>query len=167
MDDVSASSSSPRYSILLTDFNDPTSDYLLPAGNLREPRSGARRADVIVVTKCPDAFTIKQRDAILAKLIPTSSEGLLFRGVFELSDRVSVFFEFGRWRDYEVVLVTGIAKAKPFVDYVKSRFKRFIIWSFRIIIIFQLLIFSELMMVLIGFRLCIKSFLQQKRIICV
>src|SRR5690606_13522888 len=61
----------PGFSILLTDFNDPySSDYLLPAGNLREPRSGAKRADIIIITKCPDSFSVKQRDAILRKIHP-------------------------------------------------------------------------------------------------
>ena len=45
----------PRLNILLTDFYRPFfTDYVLPAGRLREPRQAARRADVIVVTKCPD-----------------------------------------------------------------------------------------------------------------
>ncbi|NLN33163.1 MAG: tetraacyldisaccharide 4'-kinase [Flavobacteriaceae bacterium] len=116
----------PGYSILLTDFNDPyTSDYLLPAGNLREPRSGARRADVIVVTKCPDAFTIKQRDAILAKINPRPHQKVYFSKVVYSNSAIGYRFSLSsdEWRDYEVVLVTGIAKAKPFVDYVKSRFK--------------------------------------------
>ncbi|NND12269.1 MAG: tetraacyldisaccharide 4'-kinase [Flavobacteriaceae bacterium] len=38
--------------ILLTTYSNPYySDYVLPTGNLREPRSGAKRADIIVVTK--------------------------------------------------------------------------------------------------------------------
>ena len=40
--------------IMLTDYNHPFyKDYVLPTGNLREPRKGAGRADMIVVTKCP------------------------------------------------------------------------------------------------------------------
>ena len=30
-----------------------TDDIVLPTGNLREPRSGANRANIIVITKCP------------------------------------------------------------------------------------------------------------------
>ena len=38
----------------MTDYNQPFfEDYLLPGGDLRESRSGADRADVIIVTKCP------------------------------------------------------------------------------------------------------------------
>lgn len=44
----------PQLMILLCDYNRPFyKDYLLPAGRLRESRSGAERADIILVTKCP------------------------------------------------------------------------------------------------------------------
>ena len=40
--------------IILTDYSKLfTKDHLLPVGRLREPRSSLRRADVIIVTKCP------------------------------------------------------------------------------------------------------------------
>lgn len=45
----------PAISVLLIDYNRlMNKDFLLPAGNLREPAYGAKRADMIVVTKCPD-----------------------------------------------------------------------------------------------------------------
>lgn len=48
----------PALSILLTDYNRPYyQDFLLPVGRLREWRGGARRADAIVVTKCPLTLT--------------------------------------------------------------------------------------------------------------
>ncbi len=44
----------PGLSVLLTDFYKPFSqDYILPSGSLRESRKGMKRADIIVVTKCP------------------------------------------------------------------------------------------------------------------
>ena len=46
------------FNILLTRFGKLYSDdIVLPTGDLREPRSGARRADIIVVTKCPDELS--------------------------------------------------------------------------------------------------------------
>lgn len=45
----------PGLSILLTEHQNPFyNDFLLPVGRLREAKAGADRADVIVVTKCPD-----------------------------------------------------------------------------------------------------------------
>ncbi|UOQ99950.1 tetraacyldisaccharide 4'-kinase [Hymenobacter sp. 5317J-9] len=44
----------PALNVLLTEHARPFyEDYVLPAGRLRESRSGARRADVVIVTKCP------------------------------------------------------------------------------------------------------------------
>lgn len=44
----------PALNVLLTELARPFySDYVLPAGRLRESRGGAGRADVIIVTKCP------------------------------------------------------------------------------------------------------------------
>ena len=49
------------YNILLTTFDKPFyKDYLLPAGNLREHRSAVRRAQTVIVTKCPDTITEEQ-----------------------------------------------------------------------------------------------------------
>ena len=45
----------PGLNILLTEFANPyCDDYLLPSGRLREWRFGAARADVVIVTKCPE-----------------------------------------------------------------------------------------------------------------
>lgn len=117
----------PGYSILLTDFNDPyTSDYLLPGGNLREPRSGARRADAIIVTKCPDAFSVKQRDSILNKINPKPYQKVYFSKIVYSNSAIGYRFtlESDEWMDYEVVLVTGIANSKPFVKFVQNRFQK-------------------------------------------
>jgi len=48
----------PQFSILLTDYHKPFfKDYLLPSGRLRESRWSAKRADIIVVTKCPHGIS--------------------------------------------------------------------------------------------------------------
>ena len=44
----------PSISILLIDFNRMLKDdYLLPVGNLREPAGQIKRAEIIIVSKCP------------------------------------------------------------------------------------------------------------------
>src|SRR5690606_22742264 len=59
----------PTLNILLTDFNKPFfTDYLLPAGRLREARVGASRADLIVVTKCPNTITNDQMLSIESEI---------------------------------------------------------------------------------------------------
>jgi len=51
--------------VLLTAYDDLfTDDYILPFGNLREPSNGKNRADIIIVTKCPDNLTPIEQDVI-------------------------------------------------------------------------------------------------------
>ena len=67
------------FQILLTAYNDMyVNDYLLPAGNLREPRSGASRANIIIVTKCPKDLSKEERALIIKELKPLSHQSVLF-----------------------------------------------------------------------------------------
>ncbi|MBK8193563.1 MAG: tetraacyldisaccharide 4'-kinase [Lewinellaceae bacterium] len=69
----------PGLNILLTEFSRPfTRDWLLPAGRLREWRHGSRRADIIIVTKCPVALTQQQRFNMLAELDPYPRQRVYF-----------------------------------------------------------------------------------------
>ena len=55
--------------ILLTSYGDLYSDdCMLPTGNLRETRSGAKRADLIVVTKCPFDLSLDKQNDIRKRL---------------------------------------------------------------------------------------------------
>lgn len=123
----------PGFSILLTTFSEPyTQDFVLPAGNLREPRSGAKRADVIVVTKCPDAFTVKQRDALLAKIKPKAHQNVFFSKIVYARSAIGFRFTLAaeEWANYEVLLITGVANPQPLVDYVQTKFKQVKHWEF-------------------------------------
>jgi len=51
----------PGLSIVLIEYDRLTGDRLLPAGRLREPMSGLRRAHVVVVTKCPEHLSAEQQ----------------------------------------------------------------------------------------------------------
>ena len=48
----------PGMNILLTDYSKLyIDDFILPTGNLREPKIGSNRADIIIVSKCPTIFS--------------------------------------------------------------------------------------------------------------
>jgi tetraacyldisaccharide 4'-kinase len=69
----------PGLNILLTEFNRPfTRDWLLPSGRLREWRAGYRRADIIVVTKCPAELSAQQRRDMLVELDPFPRQKVYF-----------------------------------------------------------------------------------------
>jgi tetraacyldisaccharide 4'-kinase len=109
--------------ILLTAYSDLyADDYLLPAGNLRESRAGAKRANIIVVTKCPPALTLQEQEAVIKKLNPLKGQQVFFTFI-GYDDYV--YSETGKIAVTEVkqmskILVAGIAKPEPFFNYVQG-----------------------------------------------
>jgi tetraacyldisaccharide 4'-kinase len=69
----------PGLSILLTDYHHLyTEDHVLPSGRLREFRSGAKRADIIIVTKTSKVFSPISRRRIFDEIRPRPSQHLFF-----------------------------------------------------------------------------------------
>ena len=69
----------PGLTILLTDFHSLYSnDYLLPAGRLRESKKGAKRADIIIVTKTDPVFSPLNKRAVLEKIKPLPHQKVFF-----------------------------------------------------------------------------------------
>jgi tetraacyldisaccharide 4'-kinase len=67
----------PALNILLTEWARPFyEDAVLPSGRLRESRGGARRADVIIVTKCPVDVTVATRDAVAGRVRQFAKPGV-------------------------------------------------------------------------------------------
>ena len=107
--------------ILLTAFDDLfCDDYILPFGNLREPSSGKKRADMIIVTKCPNDLSELAQQKIREKL---KVKQPVFFTTIQYDD-----FVFGNDSQLLVseiqseskVLVAGIAKPKLFFDFLKN-----------------------------------------------
>lgn len=68
--------------ILLTDFNRIyTKDFLFPVGNLREYAGAAKRANIIIATKCPDSLTPQKADEIRDLLQLNTDQKLFFSGL--------------------------------------------------------------------------------------
>lgn len=107
--------------ILLTSYGDLFSDdFILPTGNLRESRTGAKRANVIIVTKCPSDISKAEQESIKKKI------GLdlpIFFSTVSYDDKVYNGFESLSVSEVKVtpkLLLAGIAKPKPFFDYLQS-----------------------------------------------
>ncbi|TMM29038.1 tetraacyldisaccharide 4'-kinase [Polaribacter aestuariivivens] len=106
--------------ILLTKYDDLFSDdFLLPTGNLRESSRGAARADVIVVTKCPLDLNGLEKEKIKKKLRKYKKEVFFttIKYANTLSGSATITVE--ELKDYEVLLITGIANPKPLRAYLK------------------------------------------------
>jgi tetraacyldisaccharide 4'-kinase len=65
----------PKLNLLLCDYNRPFyEDYVLPTGLLRESRRGAVRADLVIVTKCPETISDSKKENIRRKIVAYCSE---------------------------------------------------------------------------------------------
>jgi tetraacyldisaccharide 4'-kinase len=118
----------PSFSILLTSYDALfINDYVFPVGNLREPRIGYKRADLIVVTKCPTTLTIEQKKRLQRKLKVTDNLPVLFSSIKYMSTISGGDTEItiSKLVDYELVLVTGIAKPTPLLQFLEDKKIRF------------------------------------------
>ena len=107
--------------ILLTKFDDLfMDDFLLPMGRLRESREGAKRADVILVSKCPENLTKESQKLIRQKLLKFKKE--VFFTSISYAESVLGASEMltSELKNFEVLLITGIANPAPLLNYLKS-----------------------------------------------
>lgn len=110
-----------RFNILLTTYSSIyTDDMVLPTGNLREPKSGAKRADVIVVTKCPYNLEVNTQNEIIKKIKPENDQHVFFSHITYSNEVFSSNTSIELKTLPNFTLVTGIANAKPLVDFLAT-----------------------------------------------
>lgn len=109
--------------ILLTSYDDLyADDFMLPTGNLRESRSGAKRANIVVVTKCPKNLSEEEQTQIRLKLNLSCSQQIFFtfidydEVVFGKEEKIAV----KEIKSDSKLLLAGIAKPQSFFDYLKN-----------------------------------------------
>ena len=114
------------FNILLTAYNNLYyKDIVLPTGNLREPKSGAKRADLIVVTKCSKDITEIEKQKITSKLKLHNHQQLFFSYVDYGSNVISDSEAMELTKLSKFTLVTGIANAKPLVEFLNEKGLKF------------------------------------------
>ena len=117
----------PGFSILLFDYHSMFQfQWFLPSGDLREPLSSRKRADIIVVTKTPDELTREARGRIEDRVKPFSNQQLFF-SYLQYGELFSLK-QSGASRSLEsvtqktsLILLTGIANPDP----LKAKLKRY------------------------------------------
>lgn len=111
------------FQILLTAYgNLYPEDLMLPAGNLRESVSGAKRADMIVVTKCPQDLSEEEMIQIRGILNPADHQKVFFSYISYSEEIISAFNAIKLEQlDSSFTLVTGIANPKLLLDYLRSK----------------------------------------------
>jgi tetraacyldisaccharide 4'-kinase len=114
----------PSFSILLTPYDDLyIYDYMLPTGNLREPRAGVMRADMIVVTKCPEKVPYSTLQEIQFKLAVQKHQKVYFSKISYDSKIYSETetLDLKHLTNKNFSLITGIANPKPLVDFLTEK----------------------------------------------
>jgi tetraacyldisaccharide 4'-kinase len=114
----------PGLSILLEDYHRPMErDFLLPAGMLREPAVNLRRADMILVAKCPGEISPDKMDSFLNRPGFEPGKNLFFTTI-EYGGLIPVFsgtpllepgLIAGKMRG--VLIVSGIARPGTLREY--------------------------------------------------
>ncbi|POY35035.1 tetraacyldisaccharide 4'-kinase [Solitalea longa] len=118
--------------ILLLDYNRiGERSFLLPAGNMRESKKEMKRADLVVVTKAPKIFSPLDQRVVEAHIKPYFDKDIYYSyisyGELELLNKNEAFEPFTLQdisRKTEVILLTGIAKTQPLVDFLELRTKK-------------------------------------------
>lgn len=112
------------FNILLTPhYSLYVDDTMLPVGDLRENIDGAKRAQVIMVTKCPDLLDEKEQFKIAKKLKITLTQTAYFtkigydKYVYHKTHKIKL----SDLQQYQVLLVTGIAKTNPLTGFLTKQ----------------------------------------------
>lgn len=108
----------PKFKILLTDFGNPFfEDFLLPSGRLREPRTSVKRADCVIVTKCPDDLSNKDKEKFTLSVLryskrelPVYFSAVGYQKPIPLNGQLTPVFD-------RVLLVSGLANNNSFSIY--------------------------------------------------
>jgi tetraacyldisaccharide 4'-kinase len=115
----------PFFNILLMDFSRPIyDDFVFPAGRLRERRHGAKRTDALIVSKCPDDFTIEKQISLTHNLQCYLRENTpIFFTKILYGKPLNCRSEKENSGLGKVILLSGIANPKPFEEYAKRTFE--------------------------------------------
>ena len=111
------------YTLLTAYDNRYTKDYVLPLGDLRETRAGAKRANAIVITKCPVNLTVKEKETIRREIAPLKEQEVFFSSI-SYDDKIisaSNELKLSSLKKHTFILITGIAKPTPLLVFLKSQ----------------------------------------------
>lgn len=114
--------------ILISDYSHPFySDTILPIGNLREFRSGKKRADIIIISKCPANLPNIEQEQIKKKIGLLDNQKLFFSSIVygEIYNPFTNEKLQKDLSDYEVLALTGIANPKPLYEELTNRNVKF------------------------------------------
>lgn len=109
--------------ILMADYNRPFwSDWMLPSGDLRDNRSQYKRADIIIVSKCPEHLSGDERREIVKQIRPLFDQLVCFT-TYQYGQLTNLKGEIVELNKVVPVLgFSGLAVNDFFKDYLKINF---------------------------------------------
>ncbi|HEY4935552.1 MAG TPA: tetraacyldisaccharide 4'-kinase, partial [Puia sp.] len=112
------------FNILLTDHNNLfTRDWFLPTGDLRDQQKSARRANIIVVTKCPQDLSLAEKNYLIKEIKPGTEQHIFFTAIsYGKPYQVITRKPWITVKTTEILLVTGIANPGPLKKYLEEKF---------------------------------------------
>jgi tetraacyldisaccharide 4'-kinase len=108
--------------ICLTTYNEPYyKDYYLPTGYLRDHIINKERAQILVVTKCPQILTVSEAQQMLQALQPAVNckvffSTIVYGNLYNIFNTHMVFN-----KEVPFLLVTGIANNKNLITYLQEK----------------------------------------------
>ena len=110
--------------ILLTVYDKPFfKDHVLPAGRLREARTGAQRADMVVVTKCPEALPEKDQASYMQSIREYSKPDVpVFFSSVRYESPQPVYGKMGSLTG-KTVLISGLANTDHFENFAQREYE--------------------------------------------
>lgn len=109
--------------VLLTEFDAPFfNDHVLPSGRLRDHKRQWRRADVVIITKCPDSLTQGEMQSFVNQFPRLKSKQVFFSKM-KYGSPVPVFNQELRFNpDAQVFGFCGIARPDSFRIHLEEHY---------------------------------------------
>ena len=112
--------------LLLTEYQHLyCDDFLFPAGTLRDIKSAAKRADIIVVSKSPKELEETEKQRIIKKLKPKAHQKVYFSTLdyAPLQPLNEAAKQISTYNANSVLAFCGIANPKPFVEKLEEHYQ--------------------------------------------
>ncbi|PBQ32255.1 tetraacyldisaccharide 4'-kinase [Sphingobacteriaceae bacterium] len=112
--------------IVVSDYNNLYfKDMMLPAGTLREFKSGIIRADLIIISKTPERTSPVEIRNILKDIAPKAHQRVFFSylkygELYALDNKNKKLDTLNELFRYRVISFAGIANAQPMINYLKE-----------------------------------------------
>lgn len=110
--------------ILISDYARPFyDDKILPLGTLRESKDAYKRADVIIVSKCPDDMKVEEANEMRRQIQPLEHQHVYFTKLNYQQPYNLFTNDKSDISGKNIIMVSGIAKPEVMLNYLREKAK--------------------------------------------